>query len=70
MAQAGTKKGPHFHTDHYLKLQHERERHEVTAKPLGETRIESEEEKSGIAVISKGFMLHLLSLKNGFQVTS
>lgn len=50
MAQAGTKQGPYPYTDHYLKLQQGRERHEVTAKSLGETRIESEEEMSGIAV--------------------
>lgn len=50
MAQAGTKQGPHPHTDHYLKLQQGRERNEVTVKSLGETRIQSEEGKSGIPV--------------------
>lgn len=48
MAQAGTKQGPYPHTDHYLKQG--RERHEVIAKSVGETRIGIEEEKSGIAV--------------------
>lgn len=50
MALVGSKQGPYPHTDHYLKLHQERERHEFTAKSLGETRIKSEEEKSGIAV--------------------